>query len=287
LPELIIAATPGARCRESTMRSKRIAFADYFKHREFVVPAACFIIAFCLLEFLEITPDNISLAVLFAIPFLVWLVISNRLSEFTLPGGIAVKLLEKGDERITPIPFDNPVETARTMHRMEKGLISKLPDVARDLPRDTRVAITLNKDAGDFYSSSAVAQYIKTFRIYDRDCIVVVIDKGGKFVGSTPGDSLQNYMELASEPSSGQTFRKPFQQVMKSGERADWLDIPSFTDESIPTTATNSEALEKLNKLRRSYLVAVDAQDRPVGLIDRNLLLSKLFEQLMSPKKAR
>jgi hypothetical protein len=106
---------------------------------------------------------------------------------------------------------------------------------------------------------------------------VVIIDSAGKYVASAKGSVVLN---LLGGPEGAR-----FMDAILRGSEQDMLTVPGFSDKSIIETASNVEALQKMEKENTSRLVAVTADHMPKGIVVRDMIVSRLLVGLAADKR--
>ena len=212
--------------------------------------------------------DGVFIALLLT-PLLVFGVASGLVQEFTAPGGWGAKFRQAAKREITPMPLTEAIEDFQAV---EKESLGALRQAGQRLDKNTPVALSLRFDRAQGYNERAVRQYLEMLSAADRDLAVIILDEGGKFVASADGGAL---MQLLNQHEDAMFFMN----AMRGHDRSYFQQSVSFLTDSLATTYSNAEALERMSELN-ARIMAVTDKAVPVGFLRRENLMTKLLVEL-------
>ena len=219
--------------------------------------------------------DSVTLIALMIIPLLSYGVVSGDISEFTAPGGWGAKFREEANRTIDPVPITTSVVEGEFV---AKGDYVQLENVDKKLIPGKPVTMTLQLGRSGYYQPPVIAKYIEVLSQHDPEMSVVVIDPAGKFVAAAKGDVV---LRLLKDPE--QTSR--FMSALDGSAPDAILGIGGFSDKSIPDTASNVEALQKMQAENTARLVAVTPAGIPEGVVLRDMIVTRLLVELAPEDK--
>ncbi|TIW18768.1 MAG: hypothetical protein E5V81_17130, partial [Mesorhizobium sp.] len=209
--------------------------------------------------------DSVTLIALMIIPLLAYGVVSGDISEFTGPGGWGAKFREEAKKTIDPIPISSSIVEGEFV---AKGDFVQLENVDRNLAPGKPVSMTLQLGRGDYYQAPVIAEYIRVLSQHDPDMSVVVIDPAGKYVASAKGSVV--LAQLTDNRNSEQISR--LMAVLRGSDPAAIRTVGGFSDKSIADTASNVDALQKMQSENTARLVAITAAGVPEGIVLRDMI---------------
>ena len=219
--------------------------------------------------------DSVTLIALMIIPLLAYGVVSGDISEFTAPGGWGAKFREEAKRTIEPIPITTSIVEGEFI---AKGGYAQLENIDKDLIPGKPVAVTLQLGRSGYYQPPAIARYIEVLSQHDPDMSVVIIDPNGKFVAAAKGDVV---LRLLNDPE--QTGR--FMSALDGAAPDAMLSIGGFSDKSIADTASNVDALQKMQAQNTARLVVVTPAGMPEGVVLRDMIVTRLLVELAPEAK--
>jgi hypothetical protein len=222
--------------------------------------------------------DSVTLIALMIIPLLAYGVVSGDISEFTGPGGWGAKFREEAKRTIDPVPISSSIVEGEFV---AKGDFVQLDNVDRNLAPGEPVAMTLQLGRGSYYQAPVIAQYIRVLSQHDPDMSVVVIDQNGKYVASAKGSIVLAQLTDSKNPEQTSLLMN----ALHGSDPAEILKIGGFSDKSIADTASNVEALRKMQTENTSRLVAVTPMGAPEGIVLRDMIVTRLLVELAPEDK--
>jgi hypothetical protein len=219
--------------------------------------------------------DSVTLIALMIIPLLAYGVVSGDISEFTAPGGWGAKFREEAKKTIDPVPITTSIVEGEFV---AKGDYVQLENVDKKLVPGKPVTMTLTLGRSGYYQPPVIAKYIEVLSQHDPDMSVVVIDPNGKFVAAAKGDVV---LRLLKDPE--QTGR--FMNALDGSAPDAILSIGGFSDKSISDTASNVDALQKMEAENTARLVAVTPAGIPEGVVLRDMIVTRLLVELAPEDK--
>lgn len=217
--------------------------------------------------------DSVTLIALMIIPLLAYGVVSGDISEFTAPGGWGAKFREEAKKTIDPVPISSSIVEGEFV---AKGDFVQLENVDRNLAPGEPVSMTLQLGRGDYYQAPVIAEYIRVLSQHDPDMSVVVIDPAGKYVASAKGSVV--LAQLTDTKNPDQTYL--LMDALRGSNPSAILKIGGFSDKSIADTASNVEALRKMQSENTARLVAVTQARAPEGVVLRDMIVTRLLVEL-------
>lgn len=218
--------------------------------------------------------DSVTFLALMLLPLLTYGVASGMVQEFAAPGGWSAKFREVADQPVQPAPL---AKLAFEGDMVAKGGADFLQEVTAELTPGKPLALTLQLGRRGYYDPRAIAEYIRVMSAADPALAVVVVDGDGRYVASARGATVAQQL-----PSPD--FSNALIAAIESGKSEAVLALPGFSHQAIADTASNVQALEKMEAENLSRLVALDADGRPQGFVLRDQIVSQLLIGLASTR---
>jgi hypothetical protein len=214
--------------------------------------------------------DGATFVAILVVPVLIYALLSGRLQEFSGPGGWGAKFRTAVADAISITPI---LEDAQQLSVVEKGGLEQLRSFADTLDPKLPNAVSLRVGAPS-YVADVIATYIRTLQgIGSATYVVFVNDATGAFIGSANGAQI---LALLENPATTGEFMNELQSPgAEPFSRYEFL-----TRVSLQTSDTNKTALEKFLDSGASALVVVEDGSKPLGIVDRNRLITKLMINL-------
>ena len=204
-------------------------------------------------------------------PLLLYLSLSGRVQEFSGPGGWGAKFRDIAHNSVetTKILVD-----AEPLQAMEKGGEGEIANRIAGLKPNVPNALVLSVGRGTYYVRDLIEKYLKALIAAGPATYVVFVDATTKqFVGSASGRQV---LAALSDPAVAERFMHDLQV---GGERP--FAGMGLVTESLSPEDSNVVALEKLVNTNADALVIVsDDGRRPIAVVDRNRLVTKLMLKL-------
>jgi hypothetical protein len=240
------------------------------KNRRALVLSIAYMAAGILLA-LTFSRWGIDLGVTFGIimfaPVLLYLIASGSISEFSGPGGFGAKFR---------VAAAAPVKTAATIQGLElvhKGDRQAIITRARGLTPGKPVALTFVLNDPAALAGHAIEDYIHILRKIDPDMSVLFVHQNETFAASTDGARVEAV-------ASNDHFGAEFILAVQTGDMAKLRELVSASNRSIGEDASNAEALRILNEAGLKSIVAVDRDQKPVGVVRRDRIIAELLAGL-------
>jgi hypothetical protein len=219
--------------------------------------------------------DSVTFLALMLLPLLTYGVASGMVQEFSAPGGWGAKFREIADTRVQPaqaakLPFEGDM--------VAKGGRDYLNEITSRLTPGKPLALTLQLGRAGYYNPDVIGDYIRVMSAADPGMSVMVIDRDGRYVASTRGSVV-----LQQLPSPD--FARQFIGAIEGDDAASIAGLPGFQDQAVSDSASNVEALTRMDTIDVSRLVAVDAERRPEGFVPRDQIVSRLLIGLASTQR--
>ena len=212
---------------------------------------------------------------LILLPIVVYALVSGRLAAFSAPGGWGATFRDAAASEIEPTPI---LQDAEQLGIVEKGGLAQLADIAEGLDPDLPNALMLRTGA-DFYQADVIANYIRTLQAVGTATYVVFVDAAtGGFVGSANADQILAVL-------NSDATRSGFMQELRTPGPEPFRGSDFLVRESLRPEDTNTVALEKFLSSGASALVVLNEEGEPVGIVDRNRLMTKLMIELATDEE--
>lgn len=211
------------------------------------------------------TASGVLIAVL-VLPTVAYLVISDRLSEISGPGGLSAKFREPTATSATgalqPVAADDP-------WAVQKAELSELVRIASRLPVDRPIVLTFTLP-GTAYQSWAIKEYIDALEVSRGRGLVAFQDTDAKLLGYMPTDRFR----VLIQSTGGAEFVNHLNQP----DAIAWLaTAPGVLTERCSSTATNRDALTRMKEARLDQLVIVDEAGRLQRVVERDQLVAAIL----------
>jgi hypothetical protein len=216
--------------------------------------------------------DGATFVAVLLFPLIVYAVVSGRVAEFTGPGGWGAKFRTAATSQVETSGI---IENAEDLQAVEKGGLRDLGRAVEQLNPDLPNALTLRVGRSGYYHPEAILRYLKALLAVGPSTYVVFVEyETGQFVGSANASQVVAILE------AGPT-RDDFMAELESGGEAAFEDLGFLVRESLSPDDSNNQALEKFLDTNADALVVVSVDgQKPVGIVDRNRLMTKLMVKL-------
>jgi len=212
---------------------------------------------------------------LLAMPVLVYMIISGRLRQFKAPGGIEADFVELASTSVIgsiahePVigPFEWITVDKKETQIIDRGKTQPLNDTMREI-EETRPTVMTVTFEGGHYTLKGLREYVDTFSRMRNFKLVVFLDRHDRFLAYMTALAAKN---LLSTPDVGMAFVK-----MINEGRAELLSYPGVERRTISIQSTNAEALREMTVKNIEALVVTDENNRLAGIVERDLILSRM-----------
>lgn len=205
-------------------------------------------------------------------PLLVYLFLSGRVQEFSGPGGWGAKFRDIAQASVETTKILVDAEPLQTMMKGGEGEIANRIAVLKpNVPN----ALVLAVGRGSYYVPDIIKKYLQALMAAGPATYVVFVKADtGQFVGSASGRQV---LAALNNPDSAERFMR---DLREGGERP-FAGMGFLVTESLSPEDSNVVALQKLVDTNADALVIIsDDGRRPIAVIDRNRLVTKLMLKL-------
>jgi CBS domain-containing protein len=212
--------------------------------------------------------ESATLIALILIPLIVYGVVSGRLTEFKGPGGWsatfkkvssqAVELTGVAIEDTVMIEKMGPRETLLQFEQTQAG-------------KPVIMTLTLGNQN---YIANAIRSVVKDTAQYPEFKFVVFVEQQGKVVSYAPVRKFR--MELERDQARSERLVA----AINSGMADEVRHFPEMRIETVSRTTSNADALEKMEKLKLDAILAVDENDKPIGVVERQHIVNQMVMTL-------
>jgi CBS domain-containing protein len=207
------------------------------------------------------------LVALLVVPLVLYLVLSGRVREFAA-GSVSVKLSEVGRA---------PVKDTYVKADLVPTIDPSMPLILKTDPNRPQVA-ALTQGARP-YPRDEVLSSLKNMAELKPTPMLIVRDKRGHVLAHM---TYRSAIDLLSREGRGDEFIK-----LVNGDDPDAFDdgggFSAVKTETLPSNATNAEALAAMEETGLDTLVVVDPKGRFEGIVERDRLLSQMLLAVVSP----
>lgn len=216
--------------------------------------------------------DGATFIAVLLIPLIVYAVVSGRVAEFSAPGGWGAKFRSAATSQVESSGI---IENVEALQAIEKGGFRELNLAVEQLNPDLPNALTLRVGLSNYYHPDAILRYLKTLMAVGPSTYVVfVANETGGFVGSANASQVVAILE--AEPT-----RDQFMEELVSGGDGAFEELGNLVRQLLKPEDSNSMALQKFLDSNAEALVVVSEDgQKPIGIVDRNRLMTKLMVKL-------
>lgn len=197
-------------------------------------------------------------------PVVIWLLITQQLSEFS-GFGLAFKLNEVTSTAVS-LQVDGNAIKPEQISRDEKGGMGKI----EYFKRNRVAAITLVVGKSGYYANSAIEEYLNELTPLSFFKYVLFEDKSGGFKGIISG------IKLLEELRSGDL------NLVELIESGDISSINGMSIISVSLGSSKQKSLQVMDSNGLSELPVVNDLKSFVGVVERNKITSSIVAQLVS-----
>jgi CBS domain-containing protein len=139
------------------------------------------------------------------------------------------------------------------------------------------LSLTVAK-APNYYQRYALDQYVRALSAFRNFKFVLIVDKSGSFVAFAPQWAIGRLLQGLDGDR--------FVGALNEGRIAELRAYESIVTQTITTQATNAEALSAMERNNLEAIIVLDPADRrPVGVVERDRLLTKMVLGLAKPRR--
>ena len=237
--------------------------------KAWILGAVLLIVGVALLWFVRrvvgATASGVLIALL-VLPTIAYLVVSDRLSEISGPGGLSAKFREPTATSATGAL--QPVIADKTW-AVQKAEVSELVGIQSRLPVDRPIVLTFTLP-GTAYEYGAIKEYIDALEASRGRGLIAFQDADAKLLGYMPTDRFR----VLIQSTGGWQFVCHLNQP----DAITWLaTAPGVLTERCSSTATNRDALTRMKEARLEQLVIVDEAGRLQRVVERDQLVAAIL----------
>lgn len=218
--------------------------------------------------------DSVSFIGILAALLIIYGAVSGRITEFTGPGGWGAKFREAAAESVDPEAgiLMTEMDEAQMIEKM--GLSSLLDRVATLSPGKPTLLTVRGGRGEDYYQTYALADYLNAVRQVSGRTLLAVLDDAGRLVAT--GEAAHIAPILQGHDGQGQDFIDHL-----NSDSIDWArSHKALTTKRLRADQSSEAALVEMFNDDTDLLVVVDAQDKPVGVVERDKLVARLVLKL-------
>ena len=231
--------------------------------------AAAVIVAW-LLKRLQVT-DSVGFIAIVLLPLVAYGIVSGEIAKISAPGGWAAEFREVASNPIRPAALVDEVED---LSIIEKAGLDALTDARDALEPGKPVAISLRLGRPGYYSERAIATYIRAFLTFDPDLTVIFLENdSGRFAASSNGNSVLAALEL-------QDYDQRFVAALEASDLLALRRLLVLTTNAVDADTTNAEALQMMVSDGVDAIIKTGDRGRPVGLVRKDEIISRLMVKL-------
>lgn len=213
--------------------------------------------------------DGVIFVAILVFPLIGYLVLSDKLSEFSGPGGWSVKFK---DVMSAPPKGHTMPQASKHIRFLSKGPVNDLRthfDASRS-NEDSILVIKLG--TGIQYEDTAIEAFLCAFLIFNFEPVVVFVNKTGNFVGSISAAQLH---ALFCDKMRNQ-FVAAFMEEINSPDPSVLNSVP-LVGTKLSKAASTIDALREFRETGANALVVVDNDKRPFSVVFRDRLVTTLL----------
>lgn len=222
----------------------------------------------------KLTLGDTALIAILLLPLLAYGVVSGDIRELTGPGGWGAKFREVAGKMVDPIAISQEATF------FQKGSIRELTEFAEKLEIGKPIALTLTLGKGGFYEPIIIGKHIQVLSGYDPDMSVIILDTDARFFAVATGKYVLNILNGEEEIE----YREKFMTALRSDDGREFDKLQGVLNISIRSDESNSSALQKMQEKNTSRLVVVSSENRPIGLLLRDRIVTQLLVKLSQEK---
>jgi|SRR5579859_687639 len=229
------------------------------------------------------------LVILVLIPVLLYLILSDKLQEFSA-GGVSAKFNAVAQRQIVK---DEGLELLEIKLLMKESR-SALPRYLQELRSHPEKYFTLAVKLGQPYDCEVLLQFLKAMSRFPNFKFFIVLEQGHDTDGEEHNDKIRRetgeetgeVFAYASVSRAIQILRKEQGEANRESsfvadiareQKKSLLKFYELIKPDVFTTDTNLKALEKMTEEKMDVLIVTDKNHILKGFVEREQLLSKLM----------
>jgi len=215
-------------------------------------------------SFLE--PSHRSLETIYVVvalaPFVFYLFIADKLKQFK-GGGIELTLRDEAAKEVDV--DDAPIEFAPALAN-EKSSMSALERILDQAEPPTTLAFVVGR--AHYYARSAIREYIEALSATPQFRHVLFKGADDTFLGYMHAPAFKRLLDHTAD-------------IVERLENATILQHPDVIRGSVAQTATNRQALHRMDALNLNELAVLDEHERFAGTITQDEIVRKILANVI------
>ena len=197
-------------------------------------------------------------------PFVFYLFAADKLKQFK-GGGIELTLRDEAAKEVEAVTDDAPIEFTPASAN-EKSSIGALETMLRSPEPPTTLAFVIGRE--NYYSRYAIQEYIDTLSATPQFRYVLFKDPEEQFLGYMHAAAFRRLLDSTDD-------------LVERIENGTMLQHPAVIRGSVARTATNRQALHRMDALNLSELAVLDEHERFAGTITQDEIVRKILANVI------
>lgn len=197
-------------------------------------------------------------------PFVFYLFVADKLKQFK-GGGIELTLRDEAAKEVETITNDEPIEFTLASAN-EKSSVDALERMLRSPEPPTTLAIVIART--NYYARAAIREYIEALSTMPQFRYVLFKDVSDKFLGYIHAPDFKRLLDATDD-------------IVDQIENGTILQHPAVVRGSVARTATNRQALHRMDALNLSELAVLDEHERFAGTITQDDIVRKILANVI------
>ncbi|MCI0564205.1 MAG: hypothetical protein MN733_37495, partial [Nitrososphaera sp.] len=214
-----------------------------------------------------ITAGDAVFVSLLLIPILVYVIFTDRLSEFKAPGGLEAKFVTMVKKPAEEMASENIELLGDDISVVTKGGPQELEVLESRLDESKRILLKLI--LGGHYDKGMLEEYVDRLLLYRTFRFVVFLDQKDRLVAYISASGMNRILK---GPQGGH-----FVGLINHGNVPELWDFPGIMTRKLSTRENGINALKVLMENNLEAIILVDEADRLKGVLEREQILSKLL----------
>lgn len=197
------------------------------------------------------------------IPFMIMLILSDKLKEIKGPGGIGLSMRDEASKALAPQYEDETIEVNPEV-TLEKGGEESLRSAIQN-KQTTTLSLTVGRES--YYNQEAINYYIHELEKKQELHFIIFNDIAGRFQGFMNVKDYKQYEETGN--------------VVNDLETGQILNHSDVTTHSINLGESNKTALNLMDKTNNSRLAVIDSRGRFIGVTTQDEIVRKILSKVI------
>jgi hypothetical protein len=261
------------------------------KERRAILLAALFLVVALVTIFLEsivmdLTGDVLAVTLLL-LPVVVYLIVSDRIKELRLFGGLEAKFRDTAQSSVEPAWEHVEARPAETQAAAEKG---EMDLVMPPHEMDDAKPLILTLRLGGIYHPQSLLNKVygqhgqtdgqEPLSHHRNFKFVAILDEDERMEAYLPHWRLRQILE-------DKNLGKKFVDLLQDRHAASIRQYPGVVTQAITTQDSNAATLQEMLDQNLEALIVVDRERRLHGVVERDQILSKLLLSLVARNEKR